>query len=337
MRTVLRKTRMRAAVVSAMAFGLLLVAGPAWADDLELDPRFAREYAALFDVSEEEATWRLSLPDDVDIVRERARAEQPEAFAGARIQHEPEYAVIISTTEPGGLDAGALTRRTLIPADILRVERVDGSPSLVPRGDPTAQAEPAMSIYAGLPTSPSCTLGFAVEHVSGTDGILSAGNCPDNLRYQGILLPHETEAWSLSSDIQWHTIPDGLILRPWARDNFPFGYPPFARPITSSVPRSQPDIGDFVCKFGRVTGFGCGVIVSRTRCPSWVPSCFSTFIQVDGGLTDLATGGDSGGPVFFGTQAWGLISGAAGANNVDDLIYMPINYIWLLGLTVLTS
>lgn len=342
MRTSLREAFMTSAVISAAALGLLLMAGPASADDLELDPRFAREYAARFEVTEEEAAWRLSLQDSVDVIRERARAAQPEAFADIRIQHEPEYAVVISTAEPDGLDAGTLTLGTHLTNDVLHFEHVDNPSRERPEAPASGFSQPSTSIYAGLPIqssngSPRCTSGFSVTHTSGAEGVTTAGHCPDQLLYNGTELTFQAEARSHSSDVQWHTVPDALTIRPWARDNFPFGSPPFARVISSSVTRSSQDIGDFVCKYGRVTGFGCGVIVSRTRCPDWVPSCLSTFIQVDGGSTDLASGGDSGGPVFFGTQAWGLISGAAGANNVDDLIYMPINYIWRLGLTVLTS
>ncbi|HJL89389.1 MAG TPA: hypothetical protein QF905_03550 [Acidimicrobiales bacterium] len=54
-------------------------------------------------------------------------------------------------------------------------------------------------------------------------------------------------------------------------------------------------------------------------------------------MKDLSSLGDSGGPVFLVGAAWGIVSGATGANNVDDLIYMPINYVSNLGLTVLTS
>lgn len=55
--------------------------------------------------------------------------------------------------------------------------------------------------------------------------------------------------------------------------------------------------------------------------------------------TDLASGGDSGGPVYYGSAAWGLISGCA-YNFLDcfDVLFIASNYVESgLGVAIMTS
>jgi len=72
--------------------------------------------------------------------------------------------------------------------------------------------------------------------------------------------------------------------------------------------------------------------------PGYVPSADPTFIELHHDGVDLASGGDSGGPYFYGGTAFGTLSGAAGANNIDDGIFMAANYIVSgLGVSIMTS
>ena len=100
-------------------------------------------------------------------------------------------------------------------------------------------------------------------------------------------------------------------------------------------PVSQQSVGDDVCKYGKVTGYTCGHIVSRFYAPSYIPSADATFIRVGGGSTKLSRGGDSGGPCFNGRRAYGIHSGSAGGGN--DALYMPINYVSGINVRVLTT
>jgi hypothetical protein len=97
------------------------------------------------------------------------------------------------------------------------------------------------------------------------------------------------------------------------------------RNITAKRPRSVQQVGDWVCHYGRVTDYECGTIVTKTITPcGGVGTPSSTGIQVHNpNNVDLAQGGDSGGPWFFGPAADGTLSCQFGL----DGIYVAINYI----------
>ena len=67
-------------------------------------------------------------------------------------------------------------------------------------------------------------------------------------------------------------------------------------------------------------------------CPGYVQQVICTFILADNADgVDLSSPGDSGGPVYMGQTALGLISGES---NGTDLIYMAQNYLDKLNLHV---
>lgn len=133
-----------------------------------------------------------------------------------------------------------------------------------------------------------------------------------------------------SQDIQWHA-PSCTELD--IRNDFDSGIS--IRSVTGTRTRDQQAVGSLVCKNGRTTGRTCGIIEHKTYAPHWVTSAASTFIYVDGDQvnTNLSEGGDSGSPWFVEDYAYGIHSGGGG----NDSIYMPINYISSLGVSVLTT
>ena len=86
-------------------------------------------------------------------------------------------------------------------------------------------------------------------------------------------------------------------------------------------------LGAFLCKYGKTTGFDCGHITSKTYTPSWVPNAAATFITARKEGVDMASGGDSGGPIFSSNAALGIVAGSVGSNNIDQVIYVAINYV----------
>lgn len=103
------------------------------------------------------------------------------------------------------------------------------------------------------------------------------------------------------------------------------------RPIYSIKVRDDQALNEFVCKYGMTTGYGCGLIVSKSVRPA--SDHDNTFIQLhNSDNLDLAEPGDSGGPVFYGSIAYGTI-----AYEWDkDMLYMAVNYVEQgLGVTVL--
>ena len=180
----------------------------------------------------------------------------------------------------------------------------------------------------GGATLTGCTGGFTVRRNSnGELGISTAAHCGNTQRFNGTVLPFRAEDQSGNQDVQWHSA-CGLFD---VSNDFQTGIG--LRACTGTQHRDNQAIGSFVCKWGMTTGRTCGNIQSKNYAPSYVTNAASTFIRVDG--TNLRAGGDSGGPWFVEHLAYGTHSGSPGGDP-DDALYMPINYISSLGVSVLT-
>lgn len=129
--------------------------------------------------------------------------------------------------------------------------------------------------------------------------------------------------------MQWHTTP-GFVDRPWANDG-----DGQVRGITGYIHRNSQPNNSYYCKYGSTTKFGCGFVVANNFSPSYVPNASATFMRLyNPDDVDLASGGDSGGPVYTPTKAVGIISGSLG----NDAIYMAANDIVSgLSLSILTT
>lgn len=193
--------------------------------------------------------------------------------------------------------------------------------------------EPA-AFYAGLKLMWSdgtlwCTSGFTVKHIpSGDEGTLTAAHCPPNthlnendsrkLLYGGDVMPFVQQDLGGSQDVQWHKTP-GYEDRAWFRASSQYDI----REVRSKKGRAQQEKGDYVCKYGKTTGYSCGKIVGKRYAPKWVRGENHTFIRVlktsSGRMTNA---GDSGGPAFLSGTALGIVSGG----DYDELVYMAINY-----------
>lgn len=188
-------------------------------------------------------------------------------------------------------------------------------------------------IYGGLALS-QCTSGFSVRQTSdpGYKGITTAAHCANSLSYNGTSLTFMSQIFTGSYDIQWHRAP-GFTVTNKIKDGSNT-----TRNITSTLHRNNQTIGGYVCKYGKATGYTCGYISSKTLCPSSVPNCGATFIRVDNtaGYSDLSSSGDSGGPWFLVNTAYGTHVGSP-ADDPNDAVYMAVNYIGGLGVSVMTS
>ena len=156
--------------------------------------------------------------------------------------------------------------------------------------------------YAGLAVT-DCTSGFTVRDRYNVSlrYTTTAGHCNNSnispLPPAGVIHDY------YEVDFSVHNVPNGHVLRNWARDNTAGGTTPFYRVITSYT--FYPNTNDFVCKYGKTTGYTCGNITSTSA--------------TSGGHTQLlriqpttywgACPGDSGGPVYNGSTAIGLIQG----------------------------
>ncbi|WP_394751710.1 S1 family peptidase [Crenothrix sp.] len=220
----------------------------------------------------------------------------------------------------------------------------------------------ALSIYGGLQTQIinnitgllklDCTTGFSVRNTVaftavpvGTRGITTAGHCLDFQYYKGTFLPYKKGAYTGPYDIQWHTTP-GYTPTNKVKVGTYLNGTDVTRTITGTRASSLQLVGEYVCKYGRVSGYTCGYISSKIFKPNSPSNASFSFIKVSnfgiGASPDLSSGGDSGGPWFVEGFAYGSHAGEpydgfdpiASANNA---FYMAINYISGISVAVLTT
>jgi streptogrisin C len=192
-----------------------------------------------------------------------------------------------------------------------------------------------LGLFFGGGHSP-CTTGFTVRSTTnGAEGVATAGHCAaDNghLSHHSVTFNHIDGKNRDSQDVQWHGTPglDDLKQIKWLNDGT-------TRTISSRKDRSDMEIGDQVCKYGRSSGYGCGYIRMRSFDPDGGENRFNpTFIQMRDVDTDNT---DSGGPWFHGSKAFGIHKGATfGGGGVPSYpFFMAQNFMGALDIQVQIS
>jgi hypothetical protein len=259
----------------------------------------------------------------------RDQAEASSSVSASGIPANSDINVSSNTVELYGARAdrsrfdNALQRREIRLPDRVRVIIVE------------ALAENTAYIYGGLPLS-TCTSGFSVKKSDGTKGITTAGHCSNSQSYNGNSLTFQSENWGGSYDIQWHTTSAYTVTNKiqWSSNGS-------TRNITAAISRSYQAIGEYVCKYGMTTAYTCGYISSKNYNPGNEDNQ-PTYIRVKNtaGYNVLSDNGDSGGPWFLNGDAYGTMThkitpGTNGAGT--DAVYMAPDYIYGLGVTVMTS
>ena len=158
----------------------------------------------------------------------------------------------------------------------------------------------------------ACTTGFVVTD-GARNGVVTAAHCPDTLAYveadrtQRPLTFEGQWGWSFQ-DVQLHLPMLGAALEP-------FFYADTARTlrrgVTGARPRASTRAGDVVCHRGERTGYSCAEVEYVDFAPSGDlcgGPCAPTWVAVSG---PSCKAGDSGGPVFDGTVALGLVKGSS--------------------------
>jgi len=186
-----------------------------------------------------------------------------------------------------------------------------------------------------------CTAGFTVQAPNGELGISTAGHCSNTQYASGVLLPFRRENKGGDYDVQWHSACDLLQVT----NQFESGYG--LRSVVGTRSRNNQAVGTYVCKWGKVTHRTCGWIESKDLDVGGFDfnPFDGNFIRVDGRGANLVDGGDSGGPWFVEDVAYGITWGTAQAAiffgqvpiGDEDAVYMAINYISGVGVSVLTS
>ena len=172
-----------------------------------------------------------------------------------------------------------------------------------------------------------CTSGFVVTDGART-GLVTAAHCPDSLTYrdpQGGDIP-------LTFLGQWGWSFQDVQLHLGDAEHSPLFYADAAKTVVRSITgvrgRASSRVGDIVCRRGETSGYGC----SELELTDFAPPgdlcggpCAPTWVTVKGGCR----GGDSGGPVFTGTVALGIVNGGGShsrSGKCDYWFYMPVDF-----------
>lgn len=243
----------------------------------------------------------------------------------------PGNRVEMYVTDRARLDAALTAAGTRLPTHVV-VEEV---PGLV---------REQVNIYAGLALSNSCTTGFTVRSdVTGETGVLTAGHCTDRgTYYADLILTFMGERYFGHGtgdgfhDVQWYKTPNHTD-KPWAKDISTDSTPGY-RVIVGAEYWVTQYIGEVVCHYGRITGYGCGKITDDTYDPDGNGPGVARFVRVhNSNGDDLGEGGDSGGPWMAGSAAHGIHQGGWAPSQSPDAVYMPIDYALDWGLSLLTG
>lgn len=122
----------------------------------------------------------------------------------------------------------------------------------------------------------------------------------------------ESSLSSGSTDAAWFSFADADVDPvPWFTYDVNSDNEMLFRKQIGTVGRDEQNIGDWVCAYGTTIQDDCGFITSKDYCPyTHVTNCNDIFIHID----TLEPQGDhapgsSGGAVYLGGNAYGVISG----------------------------
>lgn len=172
-----------------------------------------------------------------------------------------------------------------------------------------------------------CTTGFVVTNGEQT-AIATAAHCPDQLTY----LDEDGANVSLSmigswgagyQDVQINSSPDSPQPLFFANRGANA-----LRRVETWRNAASTRAGDFVCHYGESSGYSCALVQLTDYAPPGTlcgGPCSPTWITV-GGPSCIA--GDSGGPVFSGSVAFGIAKGVnRSGDRCDFYYYMSTDYL----------
>jgi hypothetical protein len=259
----------------------------------------------------------------------RHQAELRSAFPAAQgIGVDPRTGEVVLLTKAGDADEitlaemdSALEAMMGVPVRVRALDRVDTNFG-IEGGARVEGIDPANGRrYA-------CTTGFVVTDASQT-GIVTAAHCPDTLTY------YEPGGGAVELGFvgQWGARYQDVQVHVSERAQQPLFYADarkqVARKLTGSRSRTSTRAGDSVCKRGETTGYSC----SEVELVDFAPPgdlcggpCDPVWVTVTG---PSCRAGDSGGPVFVGTTAFGIAKGGnyGRGGRCNFYYYMSTDYL----------
>lgn len=223
-----------------------------------------------------------------------------------------------------GVDVAANRAEVYVadPAAVTRKGVRVAAPAVLVRG----VGRDANDVYGGLAMGGGCTTGFSVYDSMNYKGVMTAGHCSDSLQQvNGAVVELRSQMTSGAHDQQWHLAP-GHTIQPRFFDGS------YTRNVTGLKARSAQTVGEYVCKYGRITIYTCGYINDKNF--NWGGNYSSpTWIRVNATSGALVQQGDSGGPWFNGNTAFGITKGVMPDG---DGVYQAIDYMTSMGVFLMT-
>lgn len=205
--------------------------------------------------------------------------------------------------------------------------------------------EPTSGLVGGAELSgptQRCTSGFNVVNTYYLLGVVTAGHCDNEVTYMtGLSLPlaYRNEMAIGSYDVQWNSQTSSAAWRTQSNEIRVPGGPEPTMSITSAPDSSTVPVGATVCKSGITTRYTCGEIADKSHQDNFNGEV-GYYIRVHNAENKVMNDkGDSGGPVFATNAALGLVHGRGGLGSPtrNDLFFMPIERLAILGLKVITE
>lgn len=174
----------------------------------------------------------------------------------------------------------------------------------------------------------TCTSGFtATQNGTGRHGIITAGHCRGQSRQtQGVTVTEGVRHWNRFVDAALYLIPQGQNHSVTHRIQCSAD---LLRPETCAIQSIGPNRlqmnGHYVCHFGISSAASCGTVDNVSvrpnpsdGCDTNGSSCAAVFVRATG--SDMRScSGDSGGPVYSYSAAYGIHKGSNSGNDCDML------------------
>ncbi|QAY75763.1 hypothetical protein [Sphingosinicella sp. BN140058] len=235
------------------------------------------------------------------------RAQLPSAVGMGLDPRTGEFVLMVRRADADRYGVGEIERRLKeglrLPARVRVLDGADRNSSI--EGGARLEGLDAVTGNRGY-----CTTGFVVTNGTET-GIVTAAHCPDSATYfdpaggRTELAFGGQWGWSFQ-DVQLHV--SALAQKPLFYADTKKST---ARPLVASRKRSSTRAGDFVCHRGERSGYSCAEVELVDYAPPGDlcgGPCAPVWVTVSG---PSCGGGDSGGPVFTGGTAFGIVKGAS--------------------------
>jgi len=174
----------------------------------------------------------------------------------------------------------------------------------------------------------ACTTGFVVTDGTRT-GVVTAAHCPDALTYYGV----DGSRTELGFVGQWGARYQDVQVHVGGGAERPLFYADTAksalRRLTRWRNRESTRVGDALCRRGETTGYSCALVELTDYAPPGdlcAGPCEPVWVTVTG---PSCRGGDSGGPIFSGSVAFGIVKGGnySRSGRCNFYYYMSTDYL----------